>query len=127
MNIGMYFENGKVSTISEIINSESTIFSPHPKFQGVYLKNLVTGDMTDNKVSCHLVKVESFCTLDNHVHENNLEIHEVISGDATCFIGENEVTYTAGTVGIIPENILHKIKAGANGIYILAKFIPALV
>jgi quercetin dioxygenase-like cupin family protein len=126
MNIGNYFENGQIGTISEVIKSADKNFSPHPKFKGVSLKNLVTGDMTNNKISCVLVKVEPFCTLDTHVHENNLEIHEVISGNATCYIGENKINYTIGTVGIIPENVSHKVEAGENGVYILAKFTPAL-
>lgn len=126
MNIGNCFENGEVGTISEIIKSEDKNFNPHPKFKGVYLKDLVTGDMTGNKISCHLVKVEPFCTLDTHVHENNLEIHEIISGNATCYIGENTISYNVGTIGVIPENVPHKVEAGENGIYILAKFIPAL-
>jgi quercetin dioxygenase-like cupin family protein len=126
MNIGNYFENGQIGTISEVMKSEDKNFNPHPKFKGVYLKNLVTGDMTNNKISCVLVKVEPFCTLDTHVHENNLEIHEVISGDATCYIGENKINYNVGTVGVIPVNVSHKVEAGANGIYILAKFTPAL-
>jgi quercetin dioxygenase-like cupin family protein len=126
MNIGNCFENGQIGTISEVMKSEDKIFTPHPKFKGVSLKNLVTGDMTNNKISCVLVKVEPFCTLDTHVHENNLEIHEVISGDATCYIAENKINYNVGTVGVIPQNVSHKVEAGANGIYILAKFTPAL-
>lgn len=126
MNIGNHFENGQIGTISEIIKSEDRNFNPHPKFKGVYLKNLVTGDMTGNKISCHLVKVDPFCTLDTHVHENNLEIHEIISGSATCYIGENKISYNVGTIGVIPKNISHKVEAGENGIYILAKFTPAL-
>lgn len=126
VNIGNCFENGQIGTISEIIKSKDRTFNPHPKFKGVCLKNLVTGDMTNNKISCVLVRVEPFCTLDTHVHENSLEIHEVISGDATCYIGENKINYTVGTVGVIPENVSHKVEAGKNGIYILAKFSPAL-
>lgn len=126
MNINNCFENGQIGTISEILKSSDKPFNPHPKFKGVYLKNLVTGDMTDNKISCHLVKVEPFCTLDTHVHENSLEIHEVIFGNATCYIGENKINYNVGSIGVIPANVMHKVEAGENGIYILAKFTPAV-
>lgn len=127
MNIGNCFEKGQIGTISEILNSEDKIFNPHPKFKGVYIKNLVTGDMTNNQLSCHLVKVEPYCTLDTHIHENNLEIHEIIYGTATCYIGENKINYNVGTIGIIHANVSHKVEAGENGLYILAKFTPALL
>lgn len=127
MNIENNFEIGRICTISQIVNAESIDFSPHAIFKGVSLKHLVTGKMTNNQISCHLVKVEPFCLLDTHVHENNLEIHEIISGDGTCYIGENKVFYSVGAVGVIPEKVPHKVEAGAKGIYILAKFTPALL
>ncbi|WP_411679544.1 cupin domain-containing protein [Clostridium thailandense] len=127
MNIENYFDKGTINTVSSRINAEEIDFSKHPKFKGVSLKHLVTGKLTNNQISCHLVKVEPFCILDTHVHESSLEIHEIISGDGTCYIGENKVNYRVGTVGVIPANTPHKVEAGANGIYILAKFTPALL
>lgn len=127
MNIENCFDNGTINTIDHIISAQNIDFIPHAKFKGVSLKHLVTGKMTDNQISCHLVKVEPFCVLDTHVHENILEIHEIISGDGTCCIGENKVDYSIGAVGVIPANTPHKVEAGSNGIYILAKFTPALL
>ena len=127
MSTGNCFENGSIFTIDQSISAENIKFSPHPKFKGVSLKHLVTGQITDNKISCHLVKVDPFCVLDTHVHENSLEIHEIIAGDGICFIGENKVDYTIGAIGVIRENTRHKVVAGPNGIYILAKFTPALL
>lgn len=127
MNIENNFENGTINTISDTLNAQDIGFSKHPKFKGVSLKHLVTGKLTNNQISCHLVKVEPFCILDTHVHENNLEIHEIIAGDGTCYIGENKVDYRIGTIGVIPPNVPHRVEAGASGIYILAKFTPALL
>lgn len=127
MDIENCFENGLIFTSEKGILGENITYMPHPKFKGVFLKHLVTGEFTDNKISCHLVKVEPFCTLDAHVHENCLEVHEIIAGDGTCFIGENEVNYCLGSIGVIPSNTPHKVKAGSKGIYILAKFAPALL
>lgn len=74
-----------------------------------------------------MVKIEPFCELDNHVHNNNLEIHEVIYGHGKCQIDNNQVDYCLGTVGLIPSNTKHKVTAGKDGLYILAKFSPALL
>ena len=127
MNNKNHFENGTICTISDIVNLQDIDFILHPELKGVSLKHLVTGTMTNNRISCHLVKVEPFCILDTHVHENNLEIHEIISGDGTCYIAENKVSYHIGTVGVIPENIPHRVEAGEHGLYILAKFTPSLL
>lgn len=127
MNIGNNFEKGKIYSISDTLNSQDIDFNKHPKFKGVSLKHLVTGKMTNNQISCHLVKVEPFCVLDTHIHENSLEIHEIISGYGTCYIGENKVGYYIGDVSVIPANIPHRVEAGEDGIYILAKFTPALL
>ncbi|MGE5627921.1 MAG: cupin domain-containing protein [Solirubrobacterales bacterium] len=127
MKIENCFENGSIFAIDLNVSAQNIDFIPHAKFKGVSLKHLVTGKITDNKISCHLVKVEPFCILDTHVHENSLEIHEIIAGDGTCFIGENEVHYSIGAIGVIPGNTPHKVVAGSTGLYILAKFTPALL
>jgi quercetin dioxygenase-like cupin family protein len=127
MNTGLSFENGFVITKDEITNAENIAYRAHPSFKGVYLKDLATAKTTDGSISCHLVKVEPYCVLDHHIHENNLEIHEVIAGSAKALVGDQEVDYLPGTIGVLPARVPHKITAGEEGIYILAKFTPALV
>ena len=117
MNIAEQFE-----AVSCSIN-----FIPHKSFKGVYLKHLVRGDMTDSRISSHLVKVEPFCSLDTHTHSEQLEIHEVIQGDGKCLIADEQLQYTPGTVAVIPQNTPHTVTAGESGLYILAKFQPALL
>ena len=115
--------------IVELFESASSDidYTPHKTFKGVYLKHLVKGEMTEGRISCHLVKVEPFCSLDVHVHHEQLEIHEVILGTGECRIAEKRIQYTPGTVEVIPQNASHKVTAGENGLYILAKFTPALL
>lgn len=127
MNLGELFGTGTVCSQSSVIKSDSIDFIPHKAFKGVSLKHLVKGEETNNQLSCHLVKVEPFCTLETHVHNNNLEIHEVIYGEGECQIADNQVNYKVGTVGVIPSNTQHKVTAGKDGLYILAKFSPALL
>lgn len=116
----------KIGTIEEVIEGNSIKFKPHTKFKGVYMMDLVTGNMTEGRLSCHLVKIDCNTILENHIHENNLEIHQVISGKGSCIIGDNLINYTSGAIGIIPQNIRHEVVAGNEGLYILANFIPAL-
>lgn len=127
MNIANNFENGKIYTKTEFFNAQDLDFVPHAKFKGVSLKHLVTGAMTGGQISSHLVRVEPGCVLDTHIHANNLEIHEVIAGSAKAMVGDKEVDYLPGVIGVLPAGISHRIAAGKDGIYILAKFTPALV
>jgi quercetin dioxygenase-like cupin family protein len=107
--------------------SAGIAYTPHKKFEGVYLKHLVTGAMTDNRISCHLVKVDPFGVLGAHNHPEQIEIHEVIAGDGTCVIADRKVQYTPGVVEAVPQGVTHEVTAGKDGIYILAKFVPALL
>jgi len=66
-------------------------YMPHKTFKGVYLKHLVKGESTNSQISCHLVKVEPFCSLDMHSHPEQLEIHEIIFGDGDCQIEEKQI------------------------------------
>ena len=127
MNIANDFENGKIFTKTEIFNAQELDFVPHAKFKGVSLKHLVKGAMTGGLISSHLVRVEPGCVLDTHIHENNLEIHEVIAGSGKAMVGDKEVDYLPGVIGVLPAGMSHRIVAGEEGIYILAKFTPALV
>lgn len=115
--------------IAELFETQSNAieYVPHSTFKGVYLKHLIKGELTNNRISCHLVKVAPFCSLDMHTHPEQFEIHEVIFGDGDCQIAEKQIQYTAGTIEVIPPNTMHKVAAGKNGIYILAKFTPALL
>lgn len=107
--------------------SEKAEYTPHKTFKGVFLKHLVKGDQTGGRLSCHLVKVEPFCTLELHTHPQQLEIHEVIWGNGECCIAEKQVHYEPGRLEVIPENVPHRVTAGEEGLFILAKFAPALL
>ena len=126
MSINEAFTNGQVLTVKGNIETSCKKFTAHPKFQGVTLKHLVTGEQTDNRLSCYLVRVDKFCTLDTHTHPEQVEIHEVISGVGECTLGESTTSYVAGTVSIMPQGVAHKVVAGAEPLYILATLSPAL-
>lgn len=121
------FLNGNLFLQNNIKSVDTFEWNKHPQFKGVFLKHLVTGVDTNNKFSCHLVKVEAGCCLDEHAHSDKWEIHEIIAGEGSTCIGESSVKYEPGMSAIIPEGIKHKVNAGSKGLSIKAKFIPALI
>lgn len=126
MNSKTDFETGTIITPSALEAAATAEFIPHKSFQGVSLKLLVSGNKTGNAASLHLVRVEPHCCLETHKHPQNLELHKVVGGSGVATIGNNVAEYCAGTVGVIPMGVPHKVTAGENGLYILATFSPAL-
>jgi len=105
---------------------EPLVWNAHSTFKGVYLKHLILGKETENQLSCHIVKVEPNCILDTHQHDGKIEVHEVVGGNGTMFLDKKEISYTVGQICIIPANMPHKVVAGKDGLYLFAKFTPAL-
>ena len=120
-------QEGKVFCGSNEVNVKDLPWHEHPTFVGVALKHLITAKNTDGKFSSHLVRVNSGCEIGEHIHEGKWELHEVIEGHGKCIIENKKVNYYDGIVAIILPDIPHTVKAGEDDLYILAKFIPALV
>lgn len=116
----------EVYFIDKQVDIDTLTWNPHPSFKGVFLKHLVAGKDTDNALSCHIVKIESNCILDTHLHDGKIEIHEVVSGNGVMYLDNKEISYSTGRICIIPANTLHKVIAGKDGLYLFAKFTPAL-
>lgn len=101
-------------------------WSKHPAFEGVELKHLVTARQTEGKFSYHLVRIAPNKKIGNHVHEAQLETHEVIVGSGVCINDGAEIRYEPGVISILPRNVPHEVTAGSEGLYIFAKFMSAL-
>ena len=121
------FEANKINYLDRDLNASELAWNKHPQFKGVYIKHLVKGQDTNGNLSCHIVKVEPNCAILEHIHEGKIEIHEVIEGSGTCFLSEKEIPYSVGSIALIPADIIHKVVAGNDGIFLLAKFTPALL
>jgi quercetin dioxygenase-like cupin family protein len=119
-------EQGEIFSLHKKILVQEISWSAHPTFKGVYLKHLVKGEDTDGKFSCHLVKVEGGCQIGSHIHEGKWELHEVLEGVGECIMEQNKIAYQVGVTSIIPEGIKHIVTADQE-LYLLAKFIPALI
>lgn len=102
-------------------------WSPHPAFEGVALKHMVTSEQTGGLFSYHLVRIAPNKSIGNHLHEKQLETHEVIAGTGTCLNNGVSVAYAPGRISILEKNTPHEVHAGAEGLYLFAKFMPPLL
>lgn len=74
-----------------------------------------------------MVKIDPGAVLEEHIHENQRELHEVIEGEGKFHLDTKETSYYPGRMGMIPKRTHHKVIAGEKGMVLLAKFFPALV
>lgn len=118
---------GTVTTLENSINVSELPWNAHPKCQGVALKHVITGQMTGGQLSCHIVRVQAGCEISEHVHPDKLELHEVLSGQGRGVLKDQTIPYQAGISVIIPANEPHRVIAGDEDVYLLAKFTPALM
>jgi len=119
--------SGSITYVDRDDQVEQIQWVAHPKFKGVYLKHLIKGVDTDGKLSCHLVKMDPSAVLEEHIHESQWELHEVMEGQGGFILDTRESSYYPGRMSIIPKGLKHKVIAGTNGLVLLAKFFPALL
>ena len=121
-----FFNNGKLVLPEKEAGFVEIEWSKHPTFEGVELKHIITAKDTDGKFSCHLVRIAPDCSIGNHTHEAQLEIHEVIKGSGKCVNAGSTILYEPGTISIMQAGMPHEVDAGSEGLYLFAKFMPAL-
>lgn len=101
-------------------------WNKHAVFEGVELKHIVTSAHTNGEFSYHLVRIAPNMKIGNHTHTEQLETHEVIAGDGICINNGTEIVYKSGVISILPKAVPHEVIAGDEGLYLFAKFMPAL-
>jgi quercetin dioxygenase-like cupin family protein len=106
--------------------TESLPWDAHPKFKGVFLRHLVTGSETGGHLSLHYVRIDPGCTIGDHTHAGQVEIHDVLEGEGTCTVAKKKIRYIPGIMGIMPADTLHRVDAGTEGLLLLATFSPPL-
>ena len=122
MNPTTLFIEGKI-----ICDIECMEWTPHPKFKGVYLKNLLTGKETGGKISAHIMKIDPHTHVPEHIHEGMAEIHEVLEGDGLITINGIDTDYSAGVISYVPDDTPHEVQTREKSLLYFAKFIPALI
>jgi quercetin dioxygenase-like cupin family protein len=101
-------------------------WNPHPKFAGVFVRHLVTGGETGGRMSLHHVRIDPGCSIDDHTHAGQVEIHDVLEGEGICRVAGKEIRYVPGIMGIMPADTVHRIDAATKGLLLLATFSPPL-
>lgn len=120
------FDKGALVVPGKTKDFSSLPWNAHPKFPGVTLKHLVTGEDTNGLFSYHLVRIEPGMRIGEHIHDPQLETHEVIAGEGNCRNAEDELCYKPGVVSIFPSGVKHEVTADETGLLPFAKFIPPL-
>lgn len=120
------FDTGKLRLPNGGTDFSGLEWAKHATFPGVELKRLVTAKDTGGQFSYHLVRIAPNCSIGQHIHDKQTETHEVIAGNGICVNNGIEIPYEAGTISILPAGDVHEVKAGEEGLYLFAKFMPAL-
>ncbi|GAU76901.1 cupin [Fusibacter sp. 3D3] len=126
-NLFQTFSKGHLVLPNSKVEFDKLQWHAHKQFQGVSLKHIITSEQTDGLFSYHLVKIEPFMKIGMHVHESQLETHEIISGTGICLNQTTEMSYAPGVISIFNKGEQHEVIADADGLYLFAKFMPALV
>ena len=119
-------EGGKLLLKDATVTFDAIPWSKHPAFEGVELKHIITSERTDGQFSYHLVRIAPNKKIGSHIHEKQLETHEVISGTGVCVNDGVELPYETGVISIFPIGVPHEVIAGDDGLCLFAKFMPAL-
>lgn len=119
-------EGGKLLLPDATITFDAIPWSKHPTFEGVELKHIITSERTGGQFSYHLVRIAPNKKIGSHIHEKQLETHEVISGTGVCVNDGVELPYETGVISIFPIGVPHEVIAGDDGLCLFAKFMPAL-
>lgn len=126
MNTFERFESGFLRVYGQEESFAAVKWSAHASFDGVELKHLITAVDTDGKYSYHLVRIAPDKKIGVHTHKEQLETHEIIAGSGFCTIKGKKLRYEEGVISIIPAGDEHEVIAGDKGLYLFAKFMPAL-
>lgn len=121
------FNTGLLALPTKTVALENCDWKDHPKFEGVSLKCILSGEDTNGAFSFHLVRIAPNKQIDFHIHAEQVETHEVIAGSGYCINDGVKLDYAPGTLSIFPKAIEHKVVAGEEGLYLFAKFFPASV
>lgn len=125
-NVFESFNNGQLCLPDSEKSFKDILWSKHPVYEGVELKHILTSEDTDGLFSYHLVRIAPNKSIKNHIHETQLETHEVIFGFGTCINAGKTLHYESGTISIFPAGVPHEVNAGEEGLYLFAKFFPPL-
>lgn len=121
------FEQGVVLFPRHEIKAVTRPWYSHPAWNGVYLKDLVTGKETGGKFSYHIVRIEKGCEVADHNHEDLWEWNVILNGKGVFTLDNTENATKPGQTFATPPGTHHTVSAGNEELSLLALFIPALL
>lgn len=120
------FNKGTLKLAGREKSFDDIEWSKHSVFEGVELKHILTSQDSNGQFSFHLVRIAPGKSIKTHVHEKQVETHEVILGSGICINNGVKLSYTPGSISMFEMGVPHEVKAGTDGLYLFAKFFPAL-
>lgn len=99
------FDKGSLKLPSQNISFSDIPWSKHPTFEGVEFKHIVTSNDTQGQFSYHLVRIAPDKSIKNHIHETQLETHEIIAGSGVCINDGVAIPYEPGSISILPAGV----------------------
>lgn len=120
------FASGCLRLPEKTIHFSAVEWKAHPSFAGVFLKHLVVSTDTAGRFSYHLVRIDPDKAIGDHVHATQLETHEVMAGSGAATGEGKRMAYAPGVVAVFEAGSRHSVEAGADGLLLFAKFMPAL-
>lgn len=120
------FDSGSLRLPESTAEFADIPWAKHPSFDGVELKHIVSAKDTAGQFSYHLVRIAPGKSIGNHIHETQLETHEVIAGSGVCINDGVSIPYEPGVISVMPAGVPHEVNAGTDGLFLFAKFMPAL-
>lgn len=120
------FDNGSLRLPESTTAFADLPWEKHPACDGVELKHIISAKNTGGQFSYHLVRIAPGKSIQNHIHETQLETHEVIAGSGVCINDGAAIPYLPGVISILPAGVPHEVNADKEGLFLFAKFMPAL-
>lgn len=125
-HISALFEEARILFPDRDIRTAERDWYPNSAWDGVFLKDLVTGKETGGAFSYHLVRIRPHCEVPDHDHETQWEWNVVLGGRGSFLIGGKKVSVEVGQTFVTPPGDRHTVCADSEELTLLALFVPAL-
>ena len=102
------FNQGRFLGPGRTVDFGNIPWSKHPTFEGVELKHILTSAETGGAYSYHLVRIAPGKSI----------LYALNDGV--------KIQYEPGVISVMLAKVHHEVHAGDEGLYLFAKFMPAL-
>lgn len=112
---------------SPIVDAASVTAHPHPRFQDILVKGLLTA--VDNPfASINIVQVPPGGVIGLHRHVEQVETIYVLLGDSILTLGGKELPFHSGQIVAVPIGVEHGLRnVGTDRVELLTFFTPPIV